>query len=84
MKYQSHVRSFHQNAEIKLQVLFTKLKPKPSFSLLIAKLWGCSVMGGCFFLFVFFLIKNATEVHLEALAKGGKVPILFLLLKAGK
>lgn len=66
---------------IKLQVLFTKLKPKLSFSLFAESLAVRLLSDGR----LFSLNKEYyREMHLEILAKGGNVPILFLLLKADK
>ena len=66
---------------IRLQVLFTKLKPKPTFSLFAESLALGLLSDGR----LFSLSKEYyREMHLEILAKGGNVAILFLLLKAGQ
>lgn len=81
MKYQCHVHSLHENEKIKLQVLFTKLKPKPSFSLLAESLALRLLSDGR----LFSLNKEYYgEIHLEILIKSGNVAILFLFLQAGK
>lgn len=81
VKYQCHVHSLCQNARIKLQVLFRKLKPKPSFSLFPESLALRLLSDGR-------LLSLNKEYYKQSFTwkywKGYRRPILFLLLKAGR
>jgi len=71
----------HQNAKIKLQVLFTKLKPEPSSPLLAESLALRLISDEG----LFSLNKEYyEEVHLEILTKDKNVPSDSFPLKAGK
>lgn len=81
MKYQCHVHASNQNAKIKLQVLFTKMKAQ---TILLSPCWELSIEAVKWWEALFFKQRMLRKESLGNNDKGWKCPHLTLIFVTGK